>query len=434
MANPFTGAAYGDAMSRVMSALVQGKQWGLSMDQMMAEIARQDRQFGAEQATRQGNLDIARQEEQRLSKTAATETARKATEEAERANAYKFFESIGQPTGSPVSVQQLLPLGATQAPQEPNPLTLGFPRRLDQSARPSVTDNRITVPGPVFEPTPGQIAANFLRVNKGVPVSLSDILAGLPVEEKWGANIANTGAQARLRGEQAASEAAVRPGKVATGLANAGLARARTDFLHEQTKWLAPKMKSQIDRDAARAAYDMKRTQAVDEQLALSRYRAQAYAANVNSLVEYRKKGGVISADDIIKLKLAALSNMRIADAQIAALVGRGDATDEDIAQLETDANEIRDLYVEVQGLESGTKEPKPKTLLPPFPGSKPNPAASKEKPEKEIKLSLTAGKSWGTKFSKLPPKLRTWAQKKRGEKKSDAWIADQLKAAGVTW
>jgi hypothetical protein len=271
-------------------------------------------------------------------------------------------------------------------------------------------------------------------VNKGVPVSLSDILAGLPVEEKWGANIANTGAQARLRGEQAASEAAVRPGKVATGLANAGLARARTDFLHEQTKWLAPKMKSQIDRDAARAAYDMKRTQAVDEQLALSRYRAQAYAANVNSLVEYRKKGGVISADDIIKLKLAALSNMRIADAQIAALVGRGDATDEDIAQLETDANEIRDLYVEVQGLESGTKEPKPKTLLPPFPGSKPNPAASKEKPEKEIKLSLTAGKSWGTKFSKLPPKLRTWAQKKRGEKKSDAWIADQLKAAGVTW
>jgi hypothetical protein len=56
-----------------MSALVQGKQWGLSMDQMMAEIARQERQFGAEQSVRQGNLDVARQEEQRRGEAGAAE-------------------------------------------------------------------------------------------------------------------------------------------------------------------------------------------------------------------------------------------------------------------------------------------------------------------------------------------------------------------------
>jgi len=43
-----------------MSALVQGRQWGLSMDQMMAEIARQERQFGQEQKIRQGGLDVAK--------------------------------------------------------------------------------------------------------------------------------------------------------------------------------------------------------------------------------------------------------------------------------------------------------------------------------------------------------------------------------------
>lgn len=53
MANPFTGAAYSDALSRVMTALVEGKKMGLSLQQMQEEIARQERQQGFENQMRE---------------------------------------------------------------------------------------------------------------------------------------------------------------------------------------------------------------------------------------------------------------------------------------------------------------------------------------------------------------------------------------------
>jgi len=375
------------------------------MDQMMAEIARQERQFGQQQETTRRGQDI---------------TARGVTAD-EAANTIKLNQ-IGQEAADRERGYREL--------QRPAPApNAGLPQYL--AANPLAGMAQPQQPEPEIDPAKLLHGLTLMGIKPTADVQ--GLAALLPVREKWGANIdftkgrtAGAYAGARLTGERAQTETETRPGKVATGLANADLAKARTTFLREQTKWLTPKMKSQIDRDAARAAYDMKRTSAVDEQMALSRYRAQAYAANVNSLVEYRKKGGVVGPDDIIKLKLSALSNLRIADAQIAALVGRGDATDEDIAQLETDANEIRDLYGEVQGLESGTPAPTSGTATW---GGTGGPT-----PPPTPKASLTAGKSWGTNFSKLPPKFRTWAQKKRGEKKSDTWIAEQLKAAGVAW
>lgn len=205
------------------------------------------------------------------------------------------------------------------------------------------------------------------------------------------------------KGYEAARIGAGEPAaKVRSLDANAQAAQSRSAYLNEQMKWIGPKTRAQIEKDAATAALAVTRANAIPEQIALSRTRTQFYAANVNSLIDYRKRGTPIKQSDIIKLKMQGLAALRIADAQIAGLKAKGDAMPEDIGPLEADAESIRGTLAEVDGLTAdqwqplspppqwggsgkGTPPPAATPAPKPKPKPKPLPAASVGDPRADL-------------------------------------------------